>query len=213
MLTFLCALNPGKGFDAEWVRKLRDAVARHMSLPHRFACLTDADVPCERIPTVHGWPGWWIKAEIFRPGVITGPTVFFDLDTVIVGPLEKFAELDADIAMVDLRKSGWRQLGAMFLKNPPSEPYDWFRRDPAHWMAYYEKHQRGQYVGDQALFKDSVGHKGIPDLCELLPGSIVSYKLHCRGKSAPPPAASVVCFHGRPRVNEVADSWVIEAWR
>jgi len=212
MLTFLCALNVGNGFTAEWVRKLRDGVARHMSLPHRFACLTDAEVPCERIPTKHKWPGWWIKVELFRPGVIDGPTVFLDLDTVIVGPLDVLATLNSSIAMIDLRRSGWRQLGAMYLERPPVAMYEYFARDPEGLMAYYEKHQRGQYVGDQALFKDAVGHEGIPDLCALLPGFFVSYKLHCRGKGNPPAGASVVCFHGKPRPNQVSDKWMAAAW-
>lgn len=210
VLTFLCALRSGGGFNAEWVRKLRDGVARHMSLPHRFVCLTDDDVPCERILPAHDWPGWWIKAELFRPGVVTGPTVFLDLDTVIVGPLERLATVDEDYALIDLRGNGWAQLGAMFLKNPPHQVYNFMAADCSRLMRHYEKKANGQYVGDQALWKDVMGHINIPKLTDLLPGFFVSYKLHC--KRGVPAGASVVCFHGKPRPGDVADPWMREAW-
>lgn len=210
MLTFLCVLRSGGIFTAEWVRKLRDGVAHHMSLPHRFACLSDVDVPCERIPMKHNWPGWWGKAELFRPGVVTGPTVFFDLDTVIVGPLDALAGIDLDYALIDLRGNGWAQLGAMFLKNPPAQVYETLAADPDRLMERYRRTAKGQYVGDQALWKDVMGHDNVPKLTDILPGFFRSYKLHCR--NGVPHETSVVCFHGKPRPSEVSEKWVREAW-
>lgn len=209
MLTFLCVLRSGGIYTAEWVRKLRDGVARHMSLPHRFACLSDVDVPCERIPLAHNWPGWWSKVELFKPGIVAGPSVFFDLDTVIVGPLAPLASLDLDYAMIDLRGNGWAQLGAMFLQRPPAAVYERFFAKPEELMGYYKRHAKGQYVGDQALFKDVIG-SDVPKLTDMLPGFFRSFKLHCR--SGIPRGTSVVCFHGKPRPSEVNERWMLEAW-
>jgi len=58
MFTVICVLRSGGQYDAEWVRKLRDGVKRNLARPHRFVCLSDVDVPCERIPLQHDWPGW-----------------------------------------------------------------------------------------------------------------------------------------------------------
>src|SRR5262245_61940013 len=85
MLTIACVLKSGGIYDATWVARLRDGVARHLPLTHRFVCLSDVEVPCERIPLEHDWPGWWAKVELFK---LKAPVLFFDLDTAIVGDLE-----------------------------------------------------------------------------------------------------------------------------
>ena len=210
MLHFLCVLRSGGIYTAEWVRKLRAGVARHFPHDHVFDCLSDVPVPCNRIPLIHKWPGWWSKVEIFRPGVVVSPTVFLDLDTVIVGDLSPLQALDKDYALLDLRGTGWAQLGAMFLKKPPVAVYERFAADPEALMAFYKRHERGQYVGDQALWKDVVGHDNVPKLTDLLPGFFRSYKLHCR--DGVPAGTSVVCFHGKPRPSEVSEPWMKAAW-
>ena len=76
-LTVACVLRRGglfwgsrEGpFFAKYVRILRDAVAAQLSLPHRFVCLSDVAVSCERIDLHQFWPGAWAKIELFRPGV------------------------------------------------------------------------------------------------------------------------------------------------
>src|SRR6185437_3375269 len=90
MLTVACVLRSGGLYDAEWVAKLQRGVARHLTLPYRFVCFSDCPVPCERIPLRHDWPGWWSKLEIFSQP-IEGTTLYFDLDTVVVGSLDRIA--------------------------------------------------------------------------------------------------------------------------
>lgn len=102
-LTIACVLRSGGVYDAEWVAKLQRGVARHMTLPHRFVCLSDVDVPCERIPLVTDWPGWWSKIELFRKGLFDGPVLYTDLDSVITGPL--------DGMFADQASSAWSKCG------------------------------------------------------------------------------------------------------
>lgn len=212
MLTVACVLRSGGDYGPEDVRKLRDGVAHHMSLPHRFVCLSDVDVPCERIPLQHDWPGWWAKIELFRPGALLCPALYFDLDTVIVGSLDRLADLPHDFAMIDLRtadQSGIGQSGVMWLRNPPHAVYERFAADPQHWIRHHEKAKAGTYVGDQAFINDTLG-RDIPKITRDLPNMVRSYKLHCR--AGVPHGTSVVCFHGRPRPAQVTDRWVREAW-
>ena len=86
-LTIACVLRSGGDFDAEYVERLRDGVAANLSLPHRFVCLSDIEVPCERVALRHGWPGWWSKLELFEQ--LKGRVLYFDLDTVIAGSLNR----------------------------------------------------------------------------------------------------------------------------
>jgi hypothetical protein len=99
MLTIACvyksrAISPvggliGGTYDVTWVQKLQRAVARNITVPHRFVCLTDVSIlGVETIPLRHNWPGWWSKVELFRPGLFHGPVLYFDLDVMITGNLD-----------------------------------------------------------------------------------------------------------------------------
>ena len=48
-LTVACVLKTGGCYNAEYVRRLKCGVDAHLR-GHRFVCLSDTDVPCERIP-------------------------------------------------------------------------------------------------------------------------------------------------------------------
>lgn len=209
-LEIFCVLRSGGDYDAGWVRRLRDGVARHLSLPHRFACLSDVDVPCERIPLVHDWPGWWSKLELFRPGVVTGPALYLDLDTVIVGDFAKLAATSLDFAMLEL-KPDWGnalgQSGVMWFRRPQHQVYDRFAVAPEGWMQYHAARVKHRYAGDQAFISDCFG--GRPPKLEF-DGTIRSYKRHCR--HGLPEGTAIVAFHGRPRPNQVGDEWVRRAW-
>ena len=88
-LTVACVYRSGgKMYSTEYVRVLRDMVARNLTRPHRFVCLSDVEVPCERIPLITDWPGFYAKIEIFRRGLFQGPVLYFDLDTIIHGSIE-----------------------------------------------------------------------------------------------------------------------------
>jgi len=95
MLNVVCVLKKPDdarlSYDPSWVQKLRRGVARNLSEPHRFVCLTDfsdiADV--ETIPLKHGWMTYWSKVEMFRPGLFDGPTLYFDVDSMVCSKLDE----------------------------------------------------------------------------------------------------------------------------
>jgi hypothetical protein len=211
MITVICMLKSGGIYNAEWVRKLRDGVARNLS-DHRFVCLSDVDVPCERIPLAHGWPGWWSKIELFRPGVIQGTTLYLDLDSVVVNSMEWVRGLKSDFAMLQSFHPfapGMIGSGVMwFGEKAPAVVYEKFAQSPWFWMRYHKEQRDHTYVGDQAFIWDTLGRK-----VDFLPNEaagLVSYKYHCI--EGVPEKASVVCFHGTPRPNEVKTDWMERAW-
>jgi hypothetical protein len=79
-------------------------VRRHLARPHRFVCFTDdpagLDSGVEHFPMPGAGPAdshpehGWRKVAMFSPqlGNLTGPTLFLDLDVVIVAPLDPFFE-------------------------------------------------------------------------------------------------------------------------
>ena len=209
-MNVLCVLRSGGIYDAEWVRKLRDGVARNMG-EHRFICLSDVEVPCERIPLKHDWPGWWSKIEMFRHGVITQDTLYLDLDTVITGPLRNvvehckfpgFAMLE-NFHTAEMVGSGVMWFGR---NNVPHDVYHKFVIDPQRIMDHYATAKVGPYMGDQAFIWDTLDRQ----VNTLNLPWISSYKKHCR--NGLPKGTSIVCFHGRPRPTEINPEWMKEHW-
>ena len=210
MLTVMCVLKSGGIYDASWVEKLKNAVARNTG-PHIFYCLSDVNVPCNRIPITQDWPGWWSKIELFRPKVIDGPTLYLDLDTVITGKID-VSKLDCDFAML---QSFWVAdmvgSGVMWFsgKNVPNQVYEKFVKQPQAYIKHYERNRDGTYVGDQAFVWDTLNRE-VERVNDYLPG-IKSYKMHCTHRL--PSDASIICFHGLPRPTEVDHDWMKEHWK
>lgn len=208
MITVICVLKSGGVYHADWVSKLQSGVAQNLSQPHRFVCLSDVDVPCERIPLEHGWAGWWSKIELFKPGIIFGPTLYLDLDTIITGPLEPFTNLVYDFAMLEnFNENEMVGSGVMWFKDKaPGIVYERFVESPERIMGYYNNVKLGSYRGDQAFIWDTLGRQ----VDKISSPALKSYKKHCIGGL--PDGTSIVCFHGRPRPTEVYADWIDRYW-
>lgn len=200
-----CVLKSGGEYDAEWVRKLRDGVKRNLSIPHRFVCLSDVEVPCETIKLRHNWPGWFSKIELFRE-VERG--LYLDLDTVVTGSLDHFANLQDDFLM--LRNFHVPEMvgsGVMWFGKPQKHVYERFCQKPFKWIQYHKDRQEGPYLGDQAFIWDSFKR----NVKHLPMDTIKSYKMHC--KEGLPGGTSLVCFHGKPKATEIKTDWMADNWK
>jgi hypothetical protein len=197
MLTVACVLKTGGEYTADHVIRLRAGVRRWLTVPFRFVCLTDlpmSDVNCVLLR--HGWPGWWSKIELMRPGVLSGPVLYLDLDTLVVGPLDDMA-LGHRFTVL---RNVWvdkphRRIGSglMAWNGDLSAIYETFAADPARYMA--EPATRDN-LGDQGFIQR---HSPVePERWQdLFPGRVVSYRRHClRGV---PRGAAVICFGGQVR--------------
>lgn len=206
MITVLCVLRSGGVYNAEWVAKLQRGVSRNLTIPHQFVCLSDCEVSCERIQLEHDWPKWWSKLEMFSRRVISGPTLYLDLDTVIVGNIDWLADLPHEFAMLrNFSNPEAVGSGVMWFRSVPHIVYDKFALDPEMYMGRYAMKAgvNGSHIGDQAFISDTL----IAPIQHIV--GPVSYKKHCRDGL---PDASIVCFHGRPRPDQVRQSWMKEHW-
>lgn len=221
MMTIGCVLKTGGDFDWEYVRVLRDSVARHYKGEYQFRVLSDDWVPSFDVrPLRQGLPGWWSKMELFHPETreAWGDTLYFDLDTAIVGDLTP---------IVDYCKQDWRDptqgtpftiledfyrpngygSGMMFIPAGFSAPWAAFNKKP---------HTTIETVlGDQDFLEAHV-HSAVhwQDVC---PGQIVSFKpaaISDLQLTAVPKKARVVCFHGFPRPHQLpTDHFMRRHWR
>lgn len=204
MLTVACVLKTGGEYAPHHVEALARGVRRHLSIVHRFVCLTDvpADLPAgiEPIALPDPWRKWWGKICLFKKGLITGPVLFLDLDTIVVGPIDDIAMGHRFTVLENFWSPARIGSGLMAWDCDLSAIYDAFRTDPPRFMREYNTTEKW---GDQGFIRFNSPQKW--DLWQKrFPGRVVSWKKHCR--DGVPAAASIVCFHGQPR------PWMTPLW-
>jgi hypothetical protein len=194
-LRIALVLRSGGEFKPEHVQ----ALAFQLSLyaPNReVVVLSDVDVPgVRRIPLKTQWMGWWAKMELFRPD-IEGDLLFFDLDTVIRGDLSDVLANQDLTVLRDFYRDGTRkplglQSSMMFL--PEADRAGVWAKFRPELIAEYKR----KGVGDQA-FLESLWSGKAKLWQDLVPGQVVSYKVHCKNNGVPEDAR-VVTYHGKPR--------------
>jgi len=206
MLKVVCVCRSGAEYNAEWVRKLKDAVARDLTLPYEFVCLSDIEVP-NRVPLRHRWPGWWSKIELFS--YVDGPALYLDLDTVVTGNIDHLVGGDSFKAIRNFHDPNMIGSAVMWFPGPMKFVYDRFCERPWKWIEYHEKKRNGPYLGDQAFIWDSL--KRNVENFDMEKCGIKSYKFHC--KAGLPPDTRLVCFGGLPKATDVKADWLERHWK
>lgn len=180
-------LKQGPEYRPEHVATLADTILAHNDLP--IICLTDAPEiihpGVKVVPLQHGWPGWWSKIELFRE--CSQPTLYLDLDTVVVGKLPPIG--DNFTMLADVYRSGDFGSGVMSWQVPPVHIYEKFLQNAPYYMQQYRTANKW---GDQAFIRDSIEQKP-----EVFGPEYRSYKVSCRRRV--PTGTKVVYFHGQPR--------------
>lgn len=185
-----CVLKRGPEYRPEHVYALADSILAHNDLP--IVCLTDADIDhpgIKKIPLKHGWAGWWSKLELFR--VCHEPTLYLDIDTVVIGKLPQIGPRFTMLA--DVYKPGDFGSGVMSWQHCPVHLYEKFNK-AAQW--YMTRYKTRRNWGDQGFIRDYLGAR--PD---VFGPEYRSYKVYC--KERVPLGTKVVYFHGKPRPWEV----------
>lgn len=198
----------GEKYSTDYVRILRDAVARHLGCQHTFECVTSdpiAGIAC--VPEQCGWPGWWQKIGLFRPGFVTAPAIYLDLDMVLLRDVSWLASFALeDFAAIENWGSRRRE-GPMYHDELSSACMAWNGRGATNRI--FENFSEADIErlhphGDQTFITEQMR-----DVVTLMPQQrICSFKRHCRN-GGPPAEASIVAFHGKPSPHE-AGGWVQE---
>lgn len=196
MATRICVLKQSKEYAAAHVQWLAKQVPD-------LVCVSDVPVKgVETIKMPNNWPSWWCKMNLFDPNLISDDLLYLDLDTVAFD-LEGF-DIGVSTMLSDFYKPRLPASGLMFIKHEDKAAVwqEWIKK-PHYHMARCTTRERW---GDQGFLKDVFKAQRWQD---VLPGRVVSYKVHC--KTGVPEGASIVCFHGQPRPWQVNNGWV-PAW-
>jgi len=204
MLTVVC-IKWGNRYGPEYVNKLRAMVARNLSVPHCFVCLTDdpRGLNCHVLMLTEPLRGWWQKVTLFKadPYGLTGRLLFLDLDVVITGSLDALLDygggaVNGFVGVTDFCRPALYN-SSVFLLNAGSHPEVW--RD-------FNGTVMERMHGDQDWISSKI--HGAPTWPRCW---IRSYKFDYQEEKLTP-GTRVVVFHGQPKPHECG-GWVPELWR
>lgn len=223
----VCCVQSGNylGRGAEYVNKLYDMVLRNMpeDAKWRFQCFTDdpkgLDERIEPWALMGDLGGWDNKIYLFKQGLFSGGerVIYFDLDTLITGPLDALLGYSGDFATLRdfYRADGLGPAVMLWQGGYGAEIWDEYRaagmphlaRGDQEWLEnYFMAHADAKYPHKLRFTTKQ------PDILQdLYPGMFASYKADCN--PYPPPGTSVVCFHGLPRPHESQQRWVKDIWQ
>ena len=191
-LKVLSVLRSGGIYNESHVYAL-ESMCENNILKHDydFYCLTDHDnLACKSIKLKNGFKGWWSKIELFK---IEPPVLFFDLDTIIVNPIDDIISRISNIDFCGLHDQWFPntiQSAIMHWSVDMSFIYHKFMEDPLTPI--------NSMWGDQDFINTLVPNKKyIQDYAD---GSIVSFKANLdHGKLFNKEKHKIVYFHGLPR--------------
>lgn len=197
MLTVVC-IKVGNKYDARYVNKLQNMVARHLTIPHDFVCITDdfVDVNCKCILPEDEDNGWWTKLTLFKdePYGITGPMLYLDLDIVIRENINSFVKGTHDFQIIQDWLLPMYNSSVFYLENGARQyVWDSYIQNP-------ESAQLNSKGGDQDWITQKAKGAIWPDEW------IKSYKVNNFKEEG-----KIVVFHGKPKPHE-CDGWVEKEW-
>ena len=214
MVNVIC-MKWGTKYGADYVNRLHNMVQRHLSLPHRFVCLTDdatgiqsgiETFPIPEMPIALSGPErGWKKLLTFSPTLydLHGETLFLDVDLIITGSLDDFFKPVGDVFVIREWKSrhGLGNTSVYRFKiGAHPEVLDHFARN-------FDT-IRQQFRHEQAYLCDFLTKKGVLHFWDVT--WVRSFKRHCmhyfpKSLFVPPQLPKdtrVLIFHGHPLPEE-----------
>lgn len=221
MINVIC-VKQGDKYSADYVNRLYSMVKRNMLEPFNFYCYTDdvtgiiEDVNIIEIKS--GLEKWWPKLDLLNI-FNEGDNIFFDLDVVILNPLERLCSIKTRTLSVLYAqwKEGYLQPRARekFPTLYNSSIMKWHGNQGKEVYDYFMKHK------DMILFK----YEGIdrylfnePVQVDLLPTSIaysywkgVRYIKDTRPEKLRDDYEVCILNHGPKQ--DTLQNWVMEYWK
>jgi hypothetical protein len=155
-------------YGDEHVRRLGRMLARHLTIPYRFVCISDRDVP--GVETLPLWPdlaelgGCYRRLKVFDPAfdMLGERFAMMDLDCVVTGSLdEMFSRPDAFVMnayrSTRPRDPDQHYNGGLMLMTAGARPQVWQQFDPVKTPALIAKRRRECIGTDQAWIRLCLG--------------------------------------------------------
>jgi hypothetical protein len=163
MITVTTVLKTSDVYTYKWVDKLKSGLEKHLKIPFNFLPISDFPHEFSHNSFIQENKKYWNKIELFRPGLYTGKTLYFDLDTVLVGDITdivKSFQGSPFLMYKDTYHNSGALSGIMYWEGDQSHLWNtWVSQPQRHW---YKKYAGGS-LGDQAFIRDNVQYEFIQD--------------------------------------------------
>ena len=188
-------------FTPKHARELQEAFDRHLTVEHRFLCLTDVHPSyfpsgIHVLPLTRDWGGWWAKLELFD-WVWADPMLYCDLDNVITGNVDLLAgPWDGFVGARDWDYPIFNS-SLMAFHGDYRWIFDKFAADPE---GHAAQHMQIPTLGDQSFIEAALVERGVPISYwqRLLPQGYLGSRWElARLQSDNPPRA--ILWHGYPK--------------
>jgi len=226
----------GERYGADYVNRLHAMAARHLTLPHRFICLTDdpggirPEVECRPLPPIELADApphsGWRKLSFLDPELDgLGQVLFLDLDLVIVADIDALFVHPGAFCIIDNWSQPGRGIGNSsvfrFQAGAHRDVLARFRAEPAQIIARWPNEQTylSRAVGGVTYWPRSWCRSFKHDCLPARP--LRSFK-----QARIPADAKIIVFHGEPKPPEAARGvwrgsltgirpvpWIDEYWR
>lgn len=170
MINIVCVLRHGGkvGYDQSWVIKLKNSVTRHLTIPFNFICLSDCEVDCDSIPLDNIGEGYWAKLQLFKKDHFKGPTLYFDLDTLICNNIDRLVKNLLDQNNFVMWKDPDYNISSsaiMYWNGDYSFIYEEYLKNKNQFETKFSNGNLWRLIGDQAVISTTVSHKFVNDFC------------------------------------------------
>ena len=230
----------GEKYSAEYVNNLQRMVARNLTYPHRFVCLTDDDSGLSREVETLKLPRpdlefCWSKLNVFAKDLdnLRGTALFLDLDVIVVDELDCLFEYASEETFIGPREWAPSSPDAMeyhgslfrfrigelgwileeFLQRRSSKRLEEVRK----WDEYLKADAKVTYkdskTGDEFRSDQVWMSRMVAETgrAPVFPREwSTSYKYHCQ--QGIPSEAKVIVFHGYPKPHELEDARLLQYW-
>jgi len=212
--TVVLVLRSGGDFafrDVELIARHINGKWKSVVRPHIICLWDQASIEYDLgnihiIPLINDWPKWWARMVLYSPEMEKyRPFLYIDLDTVVIKSLENIFELVKNptmfIPLEDFYQKGQLATGLA-------------------WIPANSDKIKGIW---KAWLKEGVGPKRMdyflrtavkPDMFwQQITNTIYDFKPKPTGVlSQVPDNADLVCFHGKPRIFQAAESSMTLQW-
>jgi len=233
MISIICALFKGTGrglphsaeiYNTEWADKLYRGLKRNITTDFELVCLVDDDYTFKEsiraIPFLDPTtPGWSLLAELFRPDITTNRRMIIGLDTVIMSNIDDILSFPLDVGLVSDPMIEGDVCNAICIVSDKTSNYIWDvwtnKRD---WVLKHCRLAPWNIPSELEMMRKLFNEDGrVPRIDIGFPNRILSYKCHIMPNPTLLNNASIVYFHGKPKLQQlnrvkfnpkILDNWI-----
>ena len=219
VVTYLWGLKYRPGH----VERLARSVARWLTVPHRFVCVTDAIVP--GVQTLKNppppYPRCFRRLWLFSPEArsLGHRILHLDLDVVVCGPLDPLVTRGHDFTIYRAGScfgKGWTLNPSVFVLTTGTQDDLWLRWRKGGSALAARANADGFWGSDQAVISYLRQHSGVDTIGDA--EGVVSFRrIRSEHLTAPPEGTRIVSFHGKrtpfERSVQQDHPWIRSAWQ